>query len=113
MEQIRAALPELPWLRRDRLQADWGFTDLEMRDLVAAAAVELLAATVDAGAPPAAARSWWTSYLGQQANARGVGLAELLITPAQLAAVIGKVDVGRADHQVGPTGRRRRAGRRG
>ncbi|ACV77861.1 Asp-tRNA(Asn)/Glu-tRNA(Gln) amidotransferase subunit GatB [Nakamurella multipartita] len=94
VEQIRAALPELPWLRRDRLQAEWGFTDLEMRDLVAADAVGLLAATVDAGAPAAAARSWWTSYLGQQANAQGIGLDELAITPAQLAAVIGKVTAG-------------------
>jgi len=92
--EIRDALPELPWLRRDRLQAQWGFTDLEMRDLVAADGVDLLAATVDAGAPAADARSWWTSYLGQQANARGVGLDELSITPTQLAAVIGKVTAG-------------------
>ena len=69
VEQIRAALPEFPWLRRGRLQDDWGLTDPEMRDLVAADAVELVAATVEAGASPAEARSWWASYLGQQANA--------------------------------------------
>ena len=49
--------PRCPWLRRDRLQTDWGFTDLEMRDLVAADAVELVAATVAAGASPGDARS--------------------------------------------------------
>ena len=91
VREIRASLPELPWLRRGRLQSEWGLTDLEMRDLVAADAVDLVAATVDAGAPPAEARSWWSSYLGQQANARGEALAELPITPQQLAAVIGKV----------------------
>jgi aspartyl-tRNA(Asn)/glutamyl-tRNA(Gln) amidotransferase subunit B len=94
VEEIRAALPEFPWLRRNRLQADWGLTDPEMRDLVAADAVELVAATVDAGASPADARSWWASYLGQQANTRGVALDELPITPAQLADVIGKVSAG-------------------
>ena len=56
VEEIRAALPEFPWLRRNRLQTDWGLTDLEMRDLVAADAVELVAATVDAGASPAEAQ---------------------------------------------------------
>ena len=107
------ALPEFPWLRRNRLQTAWGITDLEMRDLVAADAVELVAATVEAGASPAEAKSWWASYLGQQANTLGVALDELPITPAQLADVIGKVVVRRADHQAGPPGRRRRAGRRG
>ena len=53
-----------------------------------------MAATVEAGAPAAAARSWWTSYLAQQANTRGVALEELPITPTQLATVVGKVAVG-------------------
>jgi aspartyl-tRNA(Asn)/glutamyl-tRNA(Gln) amidotransferase subunit B len=94
VEKIRGELPELPWLRRARLQTRWGFTDLEMRDLLAADGIELVAATVEAGASAAEARSWWTSYLGQQANARGVALDELPITPVQVAAVIGKVAAG-------------------
>jgi aspartyl-tRNA(Asn)/glutamyl-tRNA(Gln) amidotransferase subunit B len=92
--EIRDALPELPWLRRARLQQEWGFADKEMRDLVAGDGVELVAATVQAGASAGEARSWWTSYLAQQANSRGVALDELPITPAQLAVVIGKVGTG-------------------
>ena len=92
--EIRATLPELPWVRRARLQKEWGYSDLEMRDLVAAGAVDLVASTVAAGAAPAEARSWWTSYLGQKARESGVPLTELAITPAQLAAVIGKVGDG-------------------
>ncbi len=91
VEEIRGSLPELPWLRRARMQTEWGLTDLEMRDLVAAGAVDLVAATVAAGAPAAEARSWWSSYLGQQANSRGVALAALPITPEQLAGVIRKI----------------------
>ncbi|MGB3955338.1 MAG: Asp-tRNA(Asn)/Glu-tRNA(Gln) amidotransferase subunit GatB, partial [Brooklawnia sp.] len=31
--ELRASLPEPPAQRRSRLQAEWGFTDLEMRDI--------------------------------------------------------------------------------
>ncbi|MGH3673857.1 MAG: Asp-tRNA(Asn)/Glu-tRNA(Gln) amidotransferase subunit GatB, partial [Pseudonocardiaceae bacterium] len=94
IERLRATLPELPWQRRDRVQAEWGLSDAELRDLVNAGALELIAATVDAGAPPAEARSWWVAYLTQQANSRGVELAELAITPGQLARVIALVGSG-------------------
>ncbi|MEO9221340.1 MAG: Asp-tRNA(Asn)/Glu-tRNA(Gln) amidotransferase GatCAB subunit B, partial [Mycobacteriaceae bacterium] len=38
-----------------------------------------------AGAPAEQARSWWVSYLSQQANVQGVALPALPITPVQLA----------------------------
>ncbi|GLZ41675.1 aspartyl/glutamyl-tRNA(Asn/Gln) amidotransferase subunit B [Actinokineospora sp. NBRC 105648] len=88
VEELRATLPEMPEQRRKRIQAEWSLTDLELRDLINAGAVDLIAATVDAGATPAEARSWWVSYLSQSANSRGVELADLPITPAQVAAVI-------------------------
>ncbi len=94
IEDLRTTLPELPWQRRARAQAEWGLSDAELRDLVNAGALELIAATVDAGAPPDEARSWWVSYLTQQANTRDVELAELPITPAQVARVIGLVAEG-------------------
>jgi aspartyl-tRNA(Asn)/glutamyl-tRNA(Gln) amidotransferase subunit B len=92
--QLRAALPELPRQRRARVQAEWGLSDLELRDLVNAGALDLIAATVDAGASAAEARSWWVNYLAQEANSRDVELAELPITPEQLARVIVLVDEG-------------------
>ena len=87
VEELRAALPEMPWIVRARLQKAWGFTDLEMRDLVAADAVELVGQTVAAGAGPAEAKSWWSAYLGAKANEAGVSLTDLPITPVQLAAI--------------------------
>ena len=92
--RLRATLPELPWQRQARVQAEWGLSDLELRDLINAGALELIAATVDAGAPAAEARSWWVNYLTQQANARGVELAELPITPEQVARVVALVGEG-------------------
>ncbi|AVZ41183.1 MULTISPECIES: Asp-tRNA(Asn)/Glu-tRNA(Gln) amidotransferase subunit GatB [unclassified Dietzia] len=100
VEKIRAGLPELPWLRRARVQAEWGVSDEEMRDLVNAGALDLILATVDAGAAPTEARSWWVSYLSQQANKRGVGLQGLEITPAQVARVIELVAEGRLTNKL-------------
>ena len=91
VERLRATLPELPRQRRARVQAEWAVSDAELRDMVNAGALELAAATVDAGAPPAEARSWWVSYLTQQANTRELELAELPITPAQVARVVALV----------------------
>jgi len=86
--ELRATLPELPWQRRKRVQTEWGLSDAELRDLVNIGAIDLIASTVDAGAGSSDARSWWTSYLVQQANTRGDELTDLPITPAQVARVI-------------------------
>jgi aspartyl-tRNA(Asn)/glutamyl-tRNA(Gln) amidotransferase subunit B len=94
VQRLRATLPELPWQRRARVAAEWGLSDLELRDLVNAGALDLIAATVEAGAPAVQARPWWVSYLSQQANSRGVELADLPITPEQVARVIALVGAG-------------------
>jgi len=100
VEQLRATLPELPWQRRARIQADWGVSDEEMRDLRNAGALDLVAATVDAGAAPEQARSWWVAYLAQQANTQGVALDALAITPVQLARVIALVAEGALNNKL-------------
>jgi aspartyl-tRNA(Asn)/glutamyl-tRNA(Gln) amidotransferase subunit B len=100
VEELRATLPELPWARRARVKAEWGLSDPELRDLVNAGALDLIADTVAAGAPPAEARSWWVSYLAQQANVRGVELVGLPITPAQVARVIELVSTGELTNKL-------------
>ncbi|XVS63311.1 Asp-tRNA(Asn)/Glu-tRNA(Gln) amidotransferase subunit GatB [Actinosynnema sp. CA-299493] len=100
VEELRGTLPELPWERRKRVRQEWSLTDAELRDLVNAGAVDLVAATVEAGATPAEARSWWVAYLTKEANARGVELAGLGITPAQIARVIGLVNSGELTNKL-------------
>jgi aspartyl-tRNA(Asn)/glutamyl-tRNA(Gln) amidotransferase subunit B len=100
VEELRGTLPEPPRERRARIQRDWSLSDEELRDLVNADALDLVAATVEAGAPSQEARSWWVSYLAQQANARGVALDELPITPAQLARVIELVAGGALNNKL-------------
>jgi aspartyl-tRNA(Asn)/glutamyl-tRNA(Gln) amidotransferase subunit B len=94
VDALRGTLPEPPAQRRRRLQSDWGYTDLEIRDVVNAGALELVAETVAAGASPASARKWWTQELARRANAEGVELASMAVTPAQLAALQRLVDDG-------------------
>ncbi|MBC3761344.1 Asp-tRNA(Asn)/Glu-tRNA(Gln) amidotransferase subunit GatB [Quadrisphaera oryzae] len=95
VEELRASLPEPPAARRRRLQTDWGLTDLDMRDLLNAGALDLVEATVAHGAPAAAARKWWTGELSRAANTRGTALEELPVTPAQVAQLQALVDGGK------------------
>ena len=59
-----------------------------------AGAVDLVAATVEAGAAPAAARKWWLGELQRRANEAGVELADVGMSPAQVAGLQGLVDLG-------------------
>jgi len=100
VEELRKTLPEPPWKRRKRIQEEWQLTDEELRDLFNTGAVDLVAATVDAGAPVAEARSWWVQFLTQQANAREVELTELAITPKQVARVIELIAEGKLTNKL-------------
>jgi aspartyl-tRNA(Asn)/glutamyl-tRNA(Gln) amidotransferase subunit B len=70
--ELRAALPESPTAFRRRLQADYGFTDSEFRDILNANVLVELEETVAKGAAPAQARKWWLGEILRIANARGV-----------------------------------------
>jgi len=100
VKELRGTLPELPWERRRRISAEWSLTDEELRDLVNAGALDLIEATVAAGAPAGEARSWWVAYLTQQANSRGVTLDALPVTPEQVARVIALVASGELNNKL-------------
>ena len=87
VEQLRETLPEPPALRRARLQDLWGFTDLEMRDVVNAEALDLIEATVAAGASSAGAKKWWLGELARRSNDSGVALGDLAIDAAGVARI--------------------------
>ncbi|WP_308464937.1 Asp-tRNA(Asn)/Glu-tRNA(Gln) amidotransferase subunit GatB [Rathayibacter soli] len=93
VEELRATLPEPPAARRKRLQAEWGFTALELQDVVNADLLDTVEATVAAGASPASARKWWTGEIARLANAQGVD-ASSLVTPEHVAQLAALVDAG-------------------
>ncbi|MDF2968477.1 MAG: gatB [Nocardioidaceae bacterium] len=100
VDRLRATLPEPPHARRARLQQAWEFSDLEMRDVVGAGALELVDKTIEAGAAPQAARKWWLTELARRARADGVELVELPITPGQVAELQALVDAGRVNDKL-------------
>ncbi|MGH3334028.1 MAG: Asp-tRNA(Asn)/Glu-tRNA(Gln) amidotransferase subunit GatB, partial [Nocardioidaceae bacterium] len=100
VEELRGTLPEPPREHRARLQKEWGFSDLEMRDTVGAGALALVERTIAAGAAPAAARKWWLSEMARRANEQGVDLAELAVTPADVARVQTLVDEGKINDKL-------------
>ena len=100
VEELRATLPEPPAQHRARLQAEWGFSDIDFRSIVASGALSLVEETVAAGADAPAARKWWVTELARRANEAGMELDELPITPAQVAAVQKLIDEGQVNDKL-------------
>jgi len=100
VEQIRAALPELPAARWTRLQAEWALSEADMTALRNAGALDLVAETVAAGASPSDARKWWLGELARRANEAGTDLAGLPVKPAEVARVAELVVQGALNDQL-------------
>jgi aspartyl-tRNA(Asn)/glutamyl-tRNA(Gln) amidotransferase subunit B len=94
VEELRATLPEPPAARIDRVSAEWGFSQLEMRDVVSAGAVNAIEATVAAGASPQSARKWWLTEIARRANELGVDLENVGVTAHQVAEIQALVENG-------------------
>jgi len=94
VEELRGTLPENPTARRARLQAEWEFSDLEMRDTVGAGALDVIEQTIAAGTSPQSARKWWLGELARRANEQGVDVPDLAVSPADVARVQALVDEG-------------------
>ncbi|MDP3711914.1 MAG: Asp-tRNA(Asn)/Glu-tRNA(Gln) amidotransferase subunit GatB [Mycobacteriales bacterium] len=84
---LKAALPEAPSVRRAQLVSRLGLSDLDAQAMVNAGVLDLVLATVEAGAAAAEARNWWLGALAQKANELGVDAGDLPITPEQVARV--------------------------
>ncbi|WP_265444812.1 Asp-tRNA(Asn)/Glu-tRNA(Gln) amidotransferase subunit GatB [Flexivirga meconopsidis] len=100
VEKLGGTLPEPPAQRRKRLQSDWGYSDLEMRDVINAGAVDLIEQTVAEGASPAGARKWWTGELARRANVEGRTVEDFGVTPAHVAELDGLVKGGRLNDSM-------------
>ena len=100
VEELRASLPELPVAKRRRLRSEWGYANMEMRDVINAGALELIEATVAAGCDSASARKWWMGEISRRAKEREVSLDEAGVSPAQVAQLQGLIDSGRINDKL-------------
>ena len=94
IEELRAALPERPSLRRKRLKEEWNVPDKEMSAMVNADVLDIVESTVLLGADPTKARSWWLGEISRIANDKEVAVTELSITPADVAEIVALVNKG-------------------
>ncbi|TLS44165.1 Asp-tRNA(Asn)/Glu-tRNA(Gln) amidotransferase subunit GatB [Streptomyces montanus] len=100
VEELRAGLPELPRVRRNRLREEWGISAHDMQSILNAGAIDAIAATIDAGADSTAARKWWMGELARHANESGHPIDELPITPEQVARVAALVSAGELNDKL-------------
>ena len=94
IETLRAELPERPSIHRKRLQEAWAVPDKEMAAMINADVLNIVEATVTLGADPAKARSWWLGEISRIANDKEVAIANLPITPADVAEIVALVSSG-------------------
>ena len=94
IEQLRNELPEKPSARRARLQELWQVPDKEMAAMINADVLDIVEATVLLGADPTKARSWWLGEISRIANEKELPIAELSITPADVAELVSLVSKG-------------------
>jgi aspartyl-tRNA(Asn)/glutamyl-tRNA(Gln) amidotransferase subunit B len=92
VETIRAALPELPEARKQRLMATHGLTDYDADLLVRliTGGADYFEATVAAGAPAKAASNWMQGEIRRRLKDLGAdNMASVPVTAAALAELIG------------------------
>ena len=85
--ELLTTLPEIPSVRRNRLQQAWGISDFDMASLVNAGALDLIEQTIDSGVSEQAARKWWMGEFSRIANERGCELHDLTVYPSDIGEV--------------------------
>ena len=92
--ELAKTLPEKPSIRRKRLQESWSVPVKEMAAMINADALDLVEATVIAGADPTKARGWWLGEISRIANEKSVSLESLSISPKDVAEIVALINAG-------------------
>jgi aspartyl-tRNA(Asn)/glutamyl-tRNA(Gln) amidotransferase subunit B len=103
IETLRSKLPENPAERRKRLASEWGFAEMEFRDVVNAGLLDFIEDAIKAGAKPQSARKWYSGELARIANSEDKDVAELNISAVQVAELANLVDAGKINDRIART----------
>ncbi|MBN2549605.1 MAG: Asp-tRNA(Asn)/Glu-tRNA(Gln) amidotransferase subunit GatB [Anaerolineales bacterium] len=103
LEQILAALPELPLARRSRFIEQYGLPDYDADILTGERSLSdyFEAAASAYGGDPKRVSNWLMNDVLRMINERGIPAGELLLTPEYLAEVIKLVDSGAVNTNTG------------
>ena len=95
VEEVRAALPELPEARRQRLVTQYALPEYDARLLMQSRELaDFFETTATAAGNAKAASNWIMGELMRKLNVLGIGMAEARLTPEALAELIRLVDAG-------------------
>ena len=100
IEELRARLPEPPAERRKRLQAQWGYSDAEFRDVVNAGITEQIEETIAAGTTAVVARKWWMGEIARLANAADKDVIDLGVTPATIVELNSLIEAKKINDKI-------------
>ena len=92
--ELRKSLPEKPSAHRKRLKEAWSVPDKEMAAMINADLLGTVEATVNLGADPTKARGWWLGEISRIANEKETSVAELSITPKDVAEIVELINKG-------------------
>ncbi len=96
IEQVRAAMPELPEQKRERFQSEYGLSDYDARILISNRALaDFFEQATRAGGSPKSVANWMSRDLLRELNECDLELEQAAITPAALASLIELVAEGR------------------
>ena len=87
ISDLTRKVPEKPSIHRKRLQEAWQVPDKEMAALINSELLNVVEETVNIGADPTRARTWWLGEISRLANEKGVP-ADSLISPTAVAEII-------------------------
>jgi aspartyl-tRNA(Asn)/glutamyl-tRNA(Gln) amidotransferase subunit B len=95
VENVRAAMPELPDAKMERFLRDYGITPYDASVLTATRVLaDYFEATAKAGAPAKAAANWISVELLRRLKDAGKEIGDSTVKPAALAELISKVEGG-------------------
>jgi aspartyl-tRNA(Asn)/glutamyl-tRNA(Gln) amidotransferase subunit B len=93
IDKLKKEVPESNVKKKKKLQKEWGFSDLEMRDVVNLNILNLIEQTVEQGVSAKAAKKWWEIIIGgdyKNIQLNDVVIIEKLILTQKINNKIGK-----------------------
>lgn len=100
IEELRSRLPEPPAERRKRLQADWGYSDAEFRDVVNAGVMDSIEETIAAGASAQVARKWWMGEVSRRAKEAEVEPTEVGVSAELIVELDRLIQAGKINDKL-------------
>ena len=102
IERVRVSMPELPEARRHRFVAAYGIPEYDAGVLTQSAALaDYFEEVARRAGNPKAASNWIMGELLRTLKERGLSIADVTLTPAALAGLVGLVDRGVISSSIG------------